>query len=185
MPPGNGACCGRKFHPYDPHVMDDPRITLDAAGAIIDANSEALALYELSLDELRAAPPGAFAAEPQSDEEQEAFRRDWEASGRPDMVGSATLRRLDGSTVRVGFGITAMPDGTYVAILRKVDEPIDAPSVVYSAGEVLARWRAAERQLETIAPDAPERHGIEEEIERFRAAYQQVFRAMRGNGAGA
>jgi PAS domain-containing protein len=165
--------------------MDEARITMNAAGAIIDANAEALALYGLGLAELRAAPPGAFSAEPQSDEEQAAFRRDWESSGRPDMVGSATLKRLNGSTVRVRFGITAAPDGTFIAILRPIDEPIEAPPVVYSAGDVLARWRAAERDLEAVAPDAPERSGIEREIERFRDAYQHVFRTAQGKGTGA
>lgn len=163
--------------------MDDPRITLDATGAIIDANPAALALYQLTLAELRAAPPGAFAAEPQRAEEQEAFRQSWESSGRPDMVGAATLRRLDGTTVRVRFGITAEPGGTYLAVFRPIDEPADAPAEVFTAGEVLSRWRAAERQLQAIPPSSPEASAIEREIDRFRAAYQQVFRASRGNGS--
>ena len=163
--------------------MDDPRITLASDGSITDANDAALRLYGLSLAELRAAAPGAFAAEPQSAAAQEAFRHDWEQSGRPDLVGAATLRRLDGTTVRVRFGITAVPDGTYVAILRPVDDPPDEPPVVYTAGEVLAQWRAAERQLQEVSADSPERSMIEREIERFRATYQQVFRARRGNGS--
>jgi len=162
-------------------VIDEPRVTLDSQGAILDANPAAVALYGLTLDELRAAPPGAFSAEPQSEEAQAAFRHDWESSGRPDMVGTATLRRLDGTTVRVRFGITAQPDATYLAILRRIDAPTDAPSEVFTAGEVLARWRAAERELQAVPLDSPEASLIQREIDRFRQAYQQVFRASRGD----
>lgn len=162
--------------------MEDARIHMTATGAITEANPAALALYGLTLAELRAAPPGAFAADPQAAEEQEAFRHDWESSGRPDMVGAATLRRLDGMTVRVRFGITSQPDGTFVAILRPIDQPTDAPAEVFTAGQVLSRWRAAERQLEAIPPSSPEASAIQREIERFRQAYQLAFRASRGGG---
>jgi PAS domain-containing protein len=163
--------------------MDEARIILAADGRILDANDAALRLYNLTLDELRAAPPGAFAADPQTPEEQAAFRETWESSGRPDLVGSATLRRLDGSTVRVQFGITAEADGTFVAILRAVEAWADERRVVYTAGEVLARWRDAERQLEAIPADSPEASRVQREIERFREAYQHVFRSARGNGS--
>jgi PAS domain-containing protein len=156
-------------------LADDPRIILNADGTIAEANDAALALYRLTLSELRAAPPGAFSADPQSDEERDAFRAAWESSGRPDLVGSATLRRLDQTTVRVRFVLAPMIDGSYVAVLRPTDEQVDAPAVVYTAGEVLARWRAAERELEALTVEAPERSLIEREIERFREAYQQFF----------
>jgi PAS domain-containing protein len=153
----------------------DARVILNADGTIADANEPALAIFGLSLDELRAAPAGAFAASPQPPETQAAFRDAWESEGQPDLVGQATLARPDGTQRRVGFGIRRLYDGRFAAILRPLDAPPEEISQVFTAGEVLARWRAAERQLEAIAPDSEEASTIQGEIERFRRAYQQAF----------
>jgi PAS domain-containing protein len=156
-------------------LADDARVILNADGTIADANEAALLLYGASLADLRAAPPGAFSANQQSPDAQAAFREAWESEGQPDLVGQATLRRPDGTGRRVGFGIRRLYDGRYVAILHPLDEPPEDVAQVFTAGQVLARWRAAERQLETIPPDSDEASTIQGEIERFRQAYQQAF----------
>lgn len=156
-------------------MVDDPRITLNADGTIADANEAAVALYGASLGELRAAPAGTFAADPQPPEAQAALRQAWEAQGQPDLVGEATIRRQDGTVRRVSFGITALED-KFVAILRPIDEPTAAPTKVFTAGEVLAAWRAAERELRVIPPESDEASRVLGDIERFRQAYQQLFR---------
>jgi PAS domain-containing protein len=161
-------------------LADDARVILNADGTIADANEAAQLLYGASLAELRAAPPGAFSANPEPPEAQAAFRRIWESEGQPDLVGQATLHRPDGSSRRVGFGISRLFDGRYAAFLHPLDEPTEEVAQVFTAGEVLARWRAAERELETIAPDSPEASTIQVEIERFRQAYQQAFGASPG-----
>lgn len=163
-------------------MTDDARLILNADGTIADANEAAVALYGSSLSELRAAPPGAFSAKPQPPEAQTAFRDAWEAEGHPDLVGEATLHRLDGSPVRVTFGITRLDDGRFAAILRGIDEPTMDDPKIFTAGQVLARWRAAERELEAIHPESPEASLVEREIDRFRRAYQQLF-ASAGDGS--
>jgi PAS domain-containing protein len=160
-------------------VADDARVILNADGTIADANQAALDLYGANLDELRAAPPGAFSAHPQPPEAQAAFRRAWDSQGQPDLVGEATLDNLGGPPQRVAFGITRLDDGRYAAILRPLDAPTEAAPMVFTAGEVLGRWRAAERELETINPTAPEASLIEREIERFREAYHRLFDVTR------
>ncbi len=163
-------------------MADDPRIILNPDGTIADANEAALALYALPLAELLAAPAGAFSAEPQTAEEQAAFRKAWESEGQPDLVGEATIRRLDGTARRVSFGITQLDDGRFGALLRPLDAETTESTQVFTAGQVLARWRAAERELEAVPPESPEASLITREIERFRQAYQQIFQS-RGDGS--
>ena len=153
------------------------RLILNADGTIADADAAALAVYGASLAELRAAPAGAFSAGEQSPEAQAAFREAWESQGQPDLVGEATLNRLDGSQRRVAFGITRLDDGRFAAVLREIDQPTTDDTKLFTAGEMLAKWRAAERALETIAPDSPEATMVQREIERFRHAYQRLFRS--------
>jgi PAS domain-containing protein len=159
------------------------RVIFNADGTIATANPAALEIYGATLAELRAAPPGAFSVQSQSpaaQEAQAALREAWESQGQPDLVGESTLRRLDGEERRVAFGLTRLGDGRFAAILRPLDKPTGAEPEVFTAGQVLARWRAAERQLEAIEPGSPEAVSITREIERFRAAYHQLFASTRG-----
>lgn len=158
-------------------MPNDARLILNPDGTIADANEAALSLYGSSLAELRAAPAGAFSANPQPPDAQAAFREAWESQGQPDLVGEATLNRLDGSPRRVAFGITRLADGRFAAVLRAIDEPIEDDTKLFTAGQMLARWRAAERELEAIAPESPEATLIQREIERFRHSYQRLFRS--------
>jgi PAS domain-containing protein len=151
------------------------RVILNADGTIANANEAALSLYGATLAELRAAPPGAFSADPQSPEAQAALREAWESQGQPDLVGETTILGLDGRQRRVAFGVTRLGDGRFVAILRPLDESPGSELKVFTAGEVLARWRAAERELQAIEPTSVEAANIQREIDQFRAAYQQLF----------
>jgi hypothetical protein len=154
-------------------------LTLSPEGEVLDATDGALALLGVSLDELRSLPRGAFAADPPDPQVDKAFREQWEASGRPDIGGQATLQRLDGNKVRVRFAIAQNDDGSFVAVLDPVEAPTEAPSVIYTAGDVLQAWRAAERRLATLAEGSSEWAAVAEEIDGLRSRYQEVFRAHR------
>jgi len=163
----------------DANRPSDATVVLDPTGKIVEANREALGLFGVTLAELREAPPGSFAAEPQSPEDAERFRETWEAQGSPDIVGTSTLRRRDGTEVRVGFGITPRDDGTFLAVMRPIPGDRAAPARVFTAGDVLAQWRAAERRLDAIDPASPEWADVHAEIEWFRREYQAMYEARR------
>jgi hypothetical protein len=148
---------------------------INADGTTADANDAALELFRVTLDELRTLPPGAFSTEPPDPVARDAFREQWERQGEPDLGGETTIRRLDGSEVRVKFGITPTEDGRFVAIMEVVGTGTDEPSVVYTAGQVLAEWRAAERRLAEIPEGSAEWRAVSREIELFRARYHALF----------
>jgi hypothetical protein len=155
--------------------MTLPTLTLNADGTTADANDEALALLRVTLDELRALPPGALSVEPPDPAASQAFREEWERAGQPDVGGEGDLRRPDGTTVRVKFGITPLDGGRFLAIMEEISAPTEAPPVLYTAGQVLAEWRAAERRLAAIVEGSPEWQTVSEEIDAFRRRYHALF----------
>lgn len=155
--------------------MTLPTLTINADGTMADADQAALDLLRVTLQQLRELPPGAFSAEPPDPAASEAFRAQWEREGTPDIGGEGTLRRPDGTTVRVKFGITPLDDGRFLAILEEIEAEHDAPPLLYTAGQVLAEWRAAERRLAAIAEGSPEWTAITDEIEVFRRRYHALF----------
>ena len=152
-----------------------PTLTINADGTIADANEAALDLLRVTLEEVRELPRGAFSADPPDPAADEAFREQWEREGTPDIGGEGTLRRPDGTSVRVKFGITPLDDGRFLAILEEIDAEHDAPPVIYTAGQVLAEWRAAERRLAVIVEGSPEWKAVSDEIEVFRRRYHALF----------
>ncbi len=150
-------------------------------GTVEDASPEALLLLGIGLKQLRSLPPGAFSPEPVDVDADIAFRAQWEASGRPDIGGNATLQRLDGSRVRVRFAITTLADGGYFAVLAPIRGSTKAPPKVFTGGQILTEWRAAERRMAELALDSPEAAAVELEIERLRSLYQDLFRAGRSD----
>jgi PAS domain S-box-containing protein len=162
-------------------MPDRPTITVTADGRYSDANAAALELLGVTLDELRASPPNRFAAEPGDPDAEAAFREAWEASGRPDLGGFGTIRRADGSTIAVKFAIREVDGGSFVVLLTPAPGAPRGASVLYTAGEVLAAWRAAERRLEAIPDDEPERLTILADIAEFRERYQLLFQRSRGD----
>lgn len=151
-------------------------MVLNADGTTADASLAALELLGLTLEQLRALPPGALSPEPRDPVAQEAFREQWEGQGSPDIGGEATMRRLDGTSIRVKFGLTPIEDGRFLALIEPVAGPTEQPPVVYTAGQVLAEWRAAERRMIEIPPDSQEWHDAQVEIETFRKRYQELFK---------
>ena len=151
-------------------------MVINADGTTADASPAALELLGLTLEQLRALPPGALSPEPRDPEAQEAFLEQWERQGSPDIGGEATMRRLDGSSIRVRFGLKPIEDGRFLALIEPIAGPTEQPPVVYTAGQVLAEWRAAERRMIEIPPDSDEWHVAQAEIETFRKRYQELFK---------
>jgi PAS domain S-box-containing protein len=151
-------------------------MVLNADGTTADASPAALELLGLTLEQLRALPPGALSPEPRDEQAQEEFRAQWERQGSPDIGGEATMRRLDGTSIRVKFGLTPIEDGRFLAMIEPVAGPTQQPAIVYTAGQVLAEWRAAERRMIEIPPDSDEWRVAQAEIETFRVRYQELFR---------
>ena len=164
-------------------MTERPTIIVTADGRYSEANTAALDLLGVTLEELRASDPGRFAAEPSDAEADAAFREAWEAAGKPDVGGATTIRRADGSSARLKFAIREMDDGTYTVLLTPVPDALRESTSVYTAGDVLAAWRAAERRLEELTEDAPERPEIMADIQGFRERYQLLFQQGRGSSA--
>lgn len=151
-------------------------LTVLGDGRVQEATPDALAMLGVTLSQLRALPPGAFSPDPADPEADAAFRSAWEAGGRPDLSGEGTLRRPDGSLIRVRFVITPAQGDRFLAVLEEAPSPVDAPPVVYTGGEVVSRWRAAERRLEALDPASDEAAAARAEIDDLRARYQELFR---------
>ena len=156
--------------------MTNATIILGPDGKAEEATPQALALLGVTLDRLRELPPGAFSATPPDREADEAFREEWERAGSPDIGGEATIQRLDGEKVRVKFAIARLDDGRYRAVLERASGSTDSAPRVYTAGQVLTQWRAAERRLLELEPGHPEYDRIQADIESFRTRYQEMFR---------
>ncbi len=62
-------------------------------------------------------------------------------------------------------------------MLEPVAGPTEQPTTMYTAGQVLAEWRAAERRMITIPPDTAQWHHAQAEIDLFRQRYQELFKA--------
>ncbi len=149
---------------------------LNPDGTTEDANPAALDLLGVTLEQLRRLPPGAFSPEAPDPEAQAAFRSEWERVGTPDIGGEATIQRLDGSQVRVKFGISPIEEGRFVAVMEPVATTVDAPPSLYTAGQVLAEWRAAERKLADVPEGSAEWRAVNRDIESFRARYHEFFK---------
>jgi PAS domain-containing protein len=152
-------------------------MTLDGEGRVEAASPDALSLLGLNLDELLALPPGAFSPDPPDPDGDAAFREQWEAEGRPDIGGEATLQRLDGSKVRVRFAISETEGQRFLAVLEPINAPVETAPRLYTAGDVLNEWRAAERRLSMVVEGSGEWALLTSEIESFRSRYQQFFGA--------
>jgi PAS domain S-box-containing protein len=153
-------------------------IQLDMAGRYTAANPAALDLLGVSLAELRAAPPDRFTIRQTRETEQAAFRAEWEAGGSRPLVGTAGLKRADGSTIRVTYAIQRTRSG-FTARLWRVDGAPEAPPSVYTVGDVLRQWRAAEMRLADLIAGTADWARTLSEIELLRDRYQELFRSVR------
>ncbi|MEA2674366.1 MAG: hypothetical protein QOI92_1558 [Chloroflexota bacterium] len=151
-------------------------VELDMAGRCIDANAAALELLGVSLDELRAAPPGQFAVRPTVAGEQHSLRAQWTEGGEELVVGTAGLRRGDGAIIRVAYALEKTAAGLR-ARLWQVEGAPDSPTSVFTVGDVLREWRAAERELTELVPGSRDWARTLGEIELLRDRYQELFKA--------
>jgi PAS domain-containing protein len=150
-------------------------LSLDDAGRYVDANAAALELLGVSLSELIASSPDRFAIEPGHQSQGAELRADWEATGAPALVGSAGIKRADGSPIRVAYAIETTSTG-FRARLWPIEGAPEAPPTVFSADDVLREWRAAERGLAVLEPGTAEWTRTMSEIEMLRGKYQDLFR---------
>ena len=149
-------------------------IAIDATGRYVDANTAALDLLGVSLAELRESAPDRFSVRPAVHVEQAALRSRWESGGTQPLVGTTGLRRADGTTVRVAYAIEAA-DAGYRARLWQVEGSPHAPPSVFTVGDVLREWRAAERELSALVPGTTGWARTVSEIELLRGKYQELF----------
>ena len=159
--------------------MSDATMILNGDGIAEEASPEALEILGVTLEQLRALPAGAFSTATPDPEAGIAFRRQWEDQGSPDIGGETTIRRLDGALVLVKFAIAPLDDGRYRAVLMRSTGSTEAAASVYTAGDVLTEWRAAERLLTTLPPGSPELEQVQSDIDSFRRLYQELFRSKR------
>ena len=160
-------------------MIEGASVLLRSDGTYEDASPGALDILGVTREELLALPAGTFSVEPPDHEARAAFRATWEQTGMPDVAGEATIRRPDGDERRVKFLIRPMDDGRMIAVLEEAEGPREAPPKVFTAGDVLAAWRAAERRLETLTEESPEWASIQADIDSFREQYQRLFRTNR------
>ena len=153
-------------------------INIDTNGRYLRANRPALRLLGVTLEELRSSPPDRFAIKPSNESEQAALRTEWEADGSRPLIGTAGLRRADGSTVRVSYAIEPHRSG-FRARLRQVEGSPESPPSIFTVGGVLRQWRAAERKLAELVPGSPEHARTLGEIEMLRGRYHELFQSVK------
>jgi PAS domain-containing protein len=160
-------------------------IHLGPDGRGLDIDDNALAILGVTREQFLAAPPGAFSAQKLPETEEEELRAAWERDGRPEVIGASTVRRGDGTQVRVSFLIDAQPDGTFLAVVTPLDESAAQAPRVYTAADVLREWRSAERRMAEVTSGTPEHSELSGRVAELRAAYQVLVASrQRSGGAG-
>lgn len=155
---------------------NDGLLILDADGRYLDADEAALALLGVSLEELRASAPDRFAIEPLDEGHQASLRDEWKAHGAHPLVGTAGVRRADGTRIRLAYLVEAAEHG-FRARIRQIDADADAAPTVFTVGDVLREWRAAERELALLEPGTKEWERVQREIDLLRGQYKDLFRS--------
>jgi hypothetical protein len=161
----------------------DATVVVNADGSYADASRAALELLGVTMEELRAAGRNAFVVEPMAPEESAALEVAWNESSSEQAVGHATVKRPDGTTVRVRYLLEGQPDGSFLISLQPISEAATRPTTVYTMGRVLSAWRAAEKRLETVEPGSDEWTRAQAEVDAFRDEYRRRFdeRLKRGD----
>lgn len=166
-------------------MADEVTILINADGTYADASPSALRLLGVELPEFLAMAPGSFSPEPPDPEADRAFREAWQESGSPDLGGEATILRGDGTKTRVRFMILPRDDGRFLAMLEGTSGEVDRPATLYTLGDVLSQWRAAERRLQELEVGGAEWRAVQTSISTFRDRYQRIFAAKQRSARGA
>ena len=153
-------------------------VMLDGEGRYLDADEAALELLGVaSVEEFCAMSPAVFAAVPPDPEEQEAWRKAYFASRADGVLAEGALRRTDGELVRIRTAIIEEPDGRFRALFYSIERPTTNLSAkLYRIGDVLAEWRAAERQLSEVDPTSDEGVALAADVDLLRSQYRQLVR---------
>ena len=154
-------------------MQRDARILIAADMTITEATPEALRILDMTFDQLRALPPGGLSLE-RDHEASKGFEAAWNEAGRNPVIGSGTIRLLDGRLVRIQYFIVPQSDGGFEIVFDGVTESVDAPSRMYAVGDILAAWRAAERTLTELDPDSVEWAAAQASIAHFRDEYRRL-----------
>jgi hypothetical protein len=121
--------------------------------------------------------PAVFAAVPPDPAEQEAWRKAYFASRAEGVLVEGALRRTDGELVRIRTAILEEPDGRFRALFYPVERPTtNLTAKVYRIGEVLAEWRAAERELSELDPTSEEGMALAADVELLRSQYRKLVK---------
>lgn len=140
---------------------------------VLEATPAALELLGLSLEQLKALPPGTMSVE--TDEAASSqFAAAWEGDGRPPLLGAGTARLLDGRLIRLRYYLWSRDDGSVEVVLERSQESVAEPPRAYAIGKVLSAWRAAQRQLQALEPGSPEWLAADAEDQHFRAEYRRL-----------
>ena len=153
---------------------------LDAAGYFVDADEKALEIFGRARDEVVGHHAAEFMVQPPTANEREALDAEWQRAGSPEVEGAASLRRADGSVVRVRFLITPRDEGGSTAIIEPLEQTVVTATTIRTVGDVLTHWRAAERRLEVVDPGSDEANAINAEVEALRARYRELVDERRG-----
>jgi hypothetical protein len=98
---------------------------------------------------------------------------------RPESLTEAGLRWSEPARLMIDHGLFAKALRAAAAawLPHRLDEPVArvvaAPSVDLS--EVLAAWRATERELSGMSGDSPEQELLEANVAMLRAIYQRLY----------
>jgi len=153
-------------------------VMLDREGRYLDADEAALELLGVgSVETFRTMSPAAFAVVPPDPEEQEAWRTAYFASRAQGVLAEIAFRRADGELIRIRSAILEEPDGRFRALFYPVERrTTNLTAKVYRIGDVLAEWRAAEREFAEVDPTSAEGIALAEQIEVLRSQYQELVK---------
>jgi len=151
-------------------------VMLDREGRYLDADQAALELLGVaSVEDLCAMSPAAFAVLPPDPIEQEAWRKAYFASRAEGVLVEGAFRRTDGELVRIRTAILEEPDGRFRALFYPTERPTtNLTAKIYRIGEVLAEWRAAERELAEVDPVSQEGIALAADVELLRSQYRAL-----------
>ena len=153
-------------------------VMLDRQGRYLDADEAALELLGVaSVEAFRAMSPADFAVVPPDPEEQEAWRTAYFATSAQGVLAESAFRRTDGEMIRIRSAILEEPDGRFRALFYPVERPTtNLTAKVYRIGDVLAEWRAAERELAEVDPTSDEGMVLSEEVDLLRSQYRELVK---------
>jgi PAS domain-containing protein len=152
---------------------------IDNEGRYVDASGSTIDVLGYTLDEIRQRCLGGFSEPAIAAAAKEIWPLVVAGTLRP-LGGTAVLHAADGHAVWVQQeGIERIGPDRHRSTLRVIAPGASPPAVHV----VLGLWRAAERRVQSLAQDDPERPIAEAQVDRLREEYAVAFeRAQARNG---